>query len=34
VPYKGQISEKDFKKFSNQPGILFQKSLSFEKVYK
>jgi hypothetical protein len=34
VPYKGQISEKDFKKFSNQPGILFQKNLSFEKVYK
>jgi hypothetical protein len=34
VPYKGQISEKDFKKFSNQPGILFQKDLSFEKVYK
>jgi hypothetical protein len=34
VPYKGQVSEKDFKKFSNQPGILFQKNLSFEKVYK
>lgn len=34
VPYKGQISEKDFKKFANQPDILFQKDLSFEKIYK
>ena len=34
VPYKGQISEEDFKKFANQPDILFQKDLSFEKIYK
>ena len=34
VPYKGQISEEDFKKFANQPDILFQQDLSFEKVYK
>jgi hypothetical protein len=34
VPYKGQISEKDFKKFSKEPDILFQKDLSFKSVYK
>ncbi len=33
VPYKGQISEKDFKEFSQKPNILFQKDLNFKKVY-
>jgi hypothetical protein len=34
VPYKGQISEKDFIKFSKEPNILFQKDLNFKIVYK
>jgi hypothetical protein len=33
VPYKGQISEKDFIKFSKQRNILFQKDLSYKSVY-
>jgi hypothetical protein len=33
VPYKGQISEKDFLKFSKEPNILFQKDLSYKNVY-
>jgi hypothetical protein len=33
VPYKGQISEKDFIKFSKEPNILFQKDLNFKIVY-
>lgn len=34
VPYKGQASEKDFKKFSEKSYILFQKDMSFKSVYK
>lgn len=34
VPYKGQISEKDFKKFAQKPNILFQKDLTFKSIYK
>ncbi|MEO6820890.1 MAG: glycosyl hydrolase [Ginsengibacter sp.] len=34
VPYKGQVSEKDFIKFSKEPNILFQKDLNFKMVYK
>jgi hypothetical protein len=34
VPYKGQMSENDFKKFSKEPNILFQKDLSFKSIYK
>ncbi len=33
VPYKGQISEKDFKIFSKKPNILFQKNLGYKSVY-
>jgi hypothetical protein len=34
VPYKGQISEKDFLKFSKEPNILFQKDVSKLHLYK
>lgn len=34
VPYKGQISEKDFVKFSKEPNILFQKDVSKLRLYK
>jgi hypothetical protein len=34
VPYKGQISEKDFLKFSKEPNILFQKDVSKQHLYK
>ena len=34
VPYKGQISEKDFLKFSKEPNILFQKDVSKMHLYK
>jgi hypothetical protein len=34
VPYKGQISEKDFMKFSKEPNILFQKDVSKQHLYK
>jgi mannan endo-1,4-beta-mannosidase len=34
VPYKGQISEKDFVKFSKEPNILFQKDVSKLHLYK
>lgn len=33
LPYKGQVSEKDFIKFSKEPNILFQKDLSYKSVY-
>jgi mannan endo-1,4-beta-mannosidase len=33
VPYKGQVSEKDFIKFSKEPNILFQKYLNYKMVY-
>jgi hypothetical protein len=34
VPYKGQVSEKDFIKFSKKPNILFQKNISYKRMYK
>jgi hypothetical protein len=34
VPYKGQISEKDFLKFSEEPNIFFQKDVSKLHLYK
>ncbi len=34
LPYKGQVSEKDFIKFYKQPNILFQKEVIKEKMYK
>jgi len=34
LPYKGQISEKDFIKFYQEPKTLFQKDVSKENLYK
>lgn len=34
VPYKGQVSEKDFVKFSKEPNIVFQKDVSKLHLYK
>ena len=34
LPYKGQLSEKDFIKFYNAPNILFQKQVTKEHLYK
>ncbi|MEO6136897.1 MAG: glycosyl hydrolase, partial [Ginsengibacter sp.] len=33
VPYKGQVSEKDFIRFYKKPNILFQKDATKEKLY-
>ncbi len=33
LPYKGQVSQKDFIKFYKQPNILFQKDLSYKSIY-
>jgi hypothetical protein len=34
LPYKGQVSEKDFIKFYNAPNMLFQKQVTKEHLYK
>ena len=34
IPYKGQVSEKDFIKFYNKPNIIFQKEVTKENLYK
>ncbi len=34
LPYKGQVSENDFIRFYNEPGILFQKEITKEQLYK
>ena len=34
LPYKGQVSEKDFIKFYKQPNILFQKEVTKRRLYK
>jgi hypothetical protein len=34
LPYKGQISEADFKKFYRLDKTLFQKDVTKEKLYK
>lgn len=34
LPYKGQVSEKDFVKFSKEPNILFQKEVTKQHLYK
>ncbi|MEJ7737177.1 MAG: glycosyl hydrolase [Chitinophagaceae bacterium] len=33
VPYKGQLTEKDFLKFAKEPHILFQKDVSYKILY-
>lgn len=33
APYKGQVSEKDFKKFYQNSNILFEKALGTKKIY-
>lgn len=33
APYKGQVSERDFKKFYQNPRVLFEKTLSTKKIY-
>jgi len=34
LPFKGQVSEKDFIKFYNEPKTLFQKDITKEQLYK
>ncbi|MEO8766675.1 MAG: glycosyl hydrolase, partial [Ginsengibacter sp.] len=34
LPFKGQVSEKDFIKFYHKPGLLFQKTITREQMYK
>lgn len=34
LPFKGQVSEKNFIKFYNEPEILFQKDITKERLYK